>query len=50
MLGQAGLLTASMLRDIERGNRIGADHIVGDLIARSTLTAAAQIKRSNSAV
>ena len=35
MLGQAGLLfTASMLRDIERGNRIEADHIVGDLIAR----------------
>lgn len=34
-LGQAGLtLTASMLRDIERGNRIEADHIVGDLIAR----------------
>ncbi len=37
MLGQAGLLfTASMLRDIERGNRIEADHIVGDLIARGT--------------
>ncbi len=35
MLGQAGLaLTASMLRDIERGNRIEAEHIVGDLIAR----------------
>lgn len=37
MLGQAGsAFTASMLRDIERGNRIEADHIVGDLIARST--------------
>ncbi len=37
LLGQAGLLsTASMLRDIERGNRIEADHIVGDLIARGT--------------
>ena len=35
MLGQAGLnVTASMLRDIERGGRIEADHIVGDLIAR----------------
>ena len=35
MLGQAGLnFTASMLRDIERGNRIEADHIVGDLIGR----------------
>ena len=28
--------TASMLRDIERGGRIEADHIVGDLIARGT--------------
>ncbi len=37
MLGQAGLaFTASMLRDIERGNPIEADHIVGDLIARGT--------------
>ncbi|HZP67535.1 MAG TPA: 2-dehydropantoate 2-reductase [Rudaea sp.] len=27
-------LTASMLRDLERGGRIEADHIVGDLIAR----------------
>ena len=26
--------TASMLRDIERGGRIEADHVVGDLIAR----------------
>ena len=25
-----------MLRDIERGGRIEADHIVGDLIARGT--------------
>jgi len=37
MLGQPGLaFTASMLRDIERGNPIEADHIVGDLIARGT--------------
>ena len=28
--------TASMLRDIERGHRIEADHIVGDLIRRGT--------------
>ena len=28
--------TASMLRDIERGGRIEADHIVGDLIARGS--------------
>ena len=28
--------TASMLRDIERGGRVEADHIVGDLIARGT--------------
>jgi 2-dehydropantoate 2-reductase len=27
-------LTASMLRDIENGNQIEADHIVGDLIRR----------------
>jgi 2-dehydropantoate 2-reductase len=29
------LFTASMLRDIEQGNRIEADHIVGDLLRRS---------------
>lgn len=28
-------MTASMLRDIERGSRIEADHIVGDLLRRS---------------
>lgn len=28
--------TASMLRDIEQGSRIEADHIVGDLLRRST--------------
>lgn len=28
--------TASMLRDIENGNRVEADHILGDLIARGT--------------
>jgi 2-dehydropantoate 2-reductase len=37
MLGKPGLVfTASMMRDIERGSRIEADHIVGDLIARGT--------------
>lgn len=37
MLGLAGSgFTASMLRDIERGYPIEADHIVGDLIARGT--------------
>lgn len=35
MLTQAGSsLTASMLRDIEHGSRIEADHIVGDMLAR----------------
>jgi 2-dehydropantoate 2-reductase len=29
-------ITASMLRDIERGGPIEADHIVGDLLRRST--------------
>ncbi len=28
--------TASMMRDIERGNRIEADHAVGGLVARGT--------------
>ena len=28
--------TASMMRDIERGNRIEADHVVGDLVRRGT--------------
>ncbi len=37
MLAKPGLVfTASMMRDIERGSRIEADHIVGDLIARGT--------------
>ncbi len=37
MLAQPGLvLTASMMRDIECGNRIEAEHIVGDLIERGT--------------
>ncbi|TXM68250.1 2-dehydropantoate 2-reductase [Methylobacterium sp. WL103] len=31
-------LTASMLRDIEGGGRIEADHVVGDLIARGRAT------------
>ena len=29
-------MTASMLRDIEAGNRIEADHVVGDLVRRAT--------------
>jgi 2-dehydropantoate 2-reductase len=29
-------MTASMLKDIERGSRIEADHIVGDLLARAS--------------
>lgn len=34
-LAQPGLVfTASMMRDIERGNRIEADHVIGDLLAR----------------
>lgn len=28
-------LTASMLKDIERGSRVEADHVVGDLLARA---------------
>ena len=31
---EGSAMTASMLRDIENGSRIEADHIVGDLIAR----------------
>lgn len=35
-LAQAGgAFTASMLRDVEKSNRVEADHIVGDLIARA---------------
>jgi 2-dehydropantoate 2-reductase len=37
LLTKAGsAFTASMLRDIESGNRVEADHILGDLIARGT--------------
>jgi len=32
---KSSLLTASMLRDIERGARVEADHILGDLLGRS---------------
>jgi 2-dehydropantoate 2-reductase len=39
-------LTASMLRDIERGARIEADHIVGDLLARKSESAAASSRPS----
>jgi 2-dehydropantoate 2-reductase len=36
MLAQPGLVfTASMMRDIEQGSRIEADHVVGDLIGRA---------------
>jgi 2-dehydropantoate 2-reductase len=31
----SALLTASMLRDIERGGRVEGDHILGDLLRRS---------------
>jgi len=37
------LFTASMLRDIEQGARIEADHIVGDLLRRSTNTVRAPL-------
>jgi 2-dehydropantoate 2-reductase len=35
--------TASMLRDMEQGGRIEADHIVGDLLKRSTAASAAPL-------
>ena len=36
-LAQPGLaFTASMMRDIERGNPVESDHVIGDLIARGT--------------
>jgi len=36
MFTAAGLpLTASMLRDVERGARVEADHVLGDLLARA---------------
>ena len=31
----ASKITASMLKDVERGGPIEADHIIGDLIARA---------------
>jgi 2-dehydropantoate 2-reductase len=36
LTAEGSTLTASMLRDIERGARIEADHIVGDLIRRGS--------------
>lgn len=39
-------LTASMLRDIEAGNRIEADHIIGDLVRRCPETAAVPLLRT----
>jgi 2-dehydropantoate 2-reductase len=39
-------LTASMLRDIENGNPIEADHIIGDLIRRGAETGALPDKSS----
>lgn len=39
MLTEAGSkFTASMLRDLESGHRIEADHVIGDLILRAELT------------
>jgi 2-dehydropantoate 2-reductase len=35
LTAQGSSLTASMLRDIERGSRIEAEHIIGDLIRRA---------------
>ena len=35
VLTEAGsALSASMMRDLERGNRVEADHVIGDLLAR----------------
>ncbi|TXN40326.1 oxidoreductase, partial [Methylobacterium sp. WL18] len=34
LTAEGSTFTASMLRDIENGGRIEADHVVGDLIAR----------------
>jgi 2-dehydropantoate 2-reductase len=35
MLTEAGsTLSASMLRDLEQGNAVEADHVLGDLLAR----------------
>jgi 2-dehydropantoate 2-reductase len=39
-------MTASMLRDIESNGRIEADHIIGDLIARSPNVAALPVLRA----
>ncbi len=37
MLTEAGsMLSASMLRDLEHGGRVEADHVLGDLLARGT--------------
>ena len=42
MLTEAGSkFTASMLRDVENGERVEADHILGDLIARGAAKAVA---------
>ncbi|MCJ2126206.1 2-dehydropantoate 2-reductase [Methylobacterium sp. J-077] len=35
LTAQGSTFTASMLRDIENGGRIEADHVIGDLIARA---------------
>lgn len=39
LTAERSAMTASMLRDIENGARIEADHIVGDLIARGEVAA-----------
>ncbi len=41
---QGSLLTASMLRDIENGTRIEADHVIGDLLRRARPGAAPLLK------
>ena len=42
-------LTASMLRDIEKGGRVEADHVIGDLLARGCAHAPA-VERPNLAM
>ena len=40
LLQRGSTLTASMLRDVEKGGPTEADHILGDLLARGPKTAA----------
>ncbi len=46
LTAEASPMTASMLRDIEAKGRIEADHIIGDLIARSPSAAALPVLRT----